>query len=320
MMKYLITGGAGFIGSHLCEYLLSQGHQVTALDDLSTGSLENIKSIQTNPGFQLVVDSVLNRSILESLVSKADIICHLAAAVGVRNIIENPLQSLKTNVEGTLNVLEAAVPSKQRVVLTSTSEVYGKNENIPFSEENDMVLGPTTIRRWGYACSKALDEFLALAYFSEKKVPVVIGRLFNTIGPRQTGRYGMVVPRFVGQALAGEEITVYGDGKQTRSFTYVSDVVEALYLLSQKKNIIGGVFNIGTREEITIQELAEKIKMLCRSNSRIVHLPPEEAYRDGFEDMRRRLPDLSCIKEAIGYSPKVNLNEALKKVIASFRN
>lgn len=319
-MKYLITGGAGFIGSHLCEYLLSHGHQVTALDDLSTGSLENIKSIQVHPSFQLVVDSVLNRSILESLVSKTDIICHLAAAVGVKNIIENSLQSLKINVEGTLNVLEAAVPSGQRVVLTSTSEVYGKNENIPFSEENDMVLGPTTIRRWGYACSKALDEFLALAYFSEKKVPVVIGRLFNTIGPRQTGRYGMVVPRFVGQALAGEEITVYGDGKQTRSFTYVSDVVEALYLLSQNKNIIGGVFNIGTREEITIQELAEKIKMLCRSSSRIVHLSLEEAYRDGFEDMRRRLPDLSRIGEAIGYSPKVNLDEALKKVIASFKN
>ena len=319
-MKYLITGGAGFIGSHLCEYLLSHGHQVTALDDLSTGSLENIKSIQTNSGFQLVVDSVLNRSALESLVSKADIICHLAAAVGVKNIIENPLQSLKTNVEGTLNVLEAAVLSGQRVILTSTSEVYGKNENIPFSEENDLVLGPTTIRRWGYACSKALDEFLALAYFSEKKVPVVIGRLFNTIGPRQTGRYGMVVPRFVGQALTGKPITVYGDGKQTRSFTYVSDVVEALYLLSQNKNIIGGVFNIGTREEITIQELAEKVKTLCRSNSRIVHLPPEEVYRDGFEDMRRRLPDLSRIKEAIGYFPKVNLDEALKKVIASFKN
>ncbi|MCX5641804.1 MAG: GDP-mannose 4,6-dehydratase [Candidatus Omnitrophica bacterium] len=318
-MKYLVTGGAGFIGSHLCEYLLARGHQVTALDDLSTGSLENIKSIKTNPGFQLVVDTVLNHSVLAGLVSGADIICHLAAAVGVKNIIENPLQSLKTNVEGTLNVLEAAVPSGQRVVLTSTSEVYGKNENVPFSEENDMVLGPTTIRRWGYACSKALDEFLALAYFSEKKVPVVIGRLFNTIGPRQTGRYGMVVPRFVGQALAGEEITVYGDGKQTRSFTYVSDVVAALYLLSQNKNIIGGVFNIGNTEEITIRELAEKVKMLCRSDSRIVHLPMEEAYRDGFEDMRRRLPDLSRIKEAIGYSPKVNLDEALKKVIASFR-
>jgi UDP-glucose 4-epimerase len=319
-MKYLITGGAGFIGSHLCEYLLLQGHQVTALDDLSTGSLENIKPIQTNPGFQLVAGTVLNRSVLENLVSQADIVCHLAAAVGVKNIIENPLQSLKTNVEGTLNVLEAAVPSGQRVVLTSTSEVYGKNENIPFSEENDMVLGSTTVRRWGYACSKALDEFLALAYFSEKKVPVVIGRLFNTIGPRQTGRYGMVVPRFVGQALAGKEITVFGDGKQTRSFTYVSDVVEALHLLSQKENITGGVFNIGTGEEITIQGLAEKIKMLCRSNSGIVHLPPEEAYRDGFEDMRRRLPDLSRIKKAIGYSPKINLDEALKKVIASFKN
>ena len=316
-MRYLVTGGAGFIGSYLCEFLLTEGHQVMAVDDLSTGRLQNVKAIRTHPSFQLFLDTVLNPEILDSIIFRSDVVFHLAAAVGVRTIIENPLQSLKTNVEGTLNVLEAAARHKRKVILTSTSEVYGKNENVPFSEENDIVLGSTATRRWGYACSKALDEFLALAYASEKKIPVIIVRLFNTIGPRQTGRYGMVVPRFIAQAMAGKPITVFGDGKQTRSFTYVSDVVEALYRFAAEQNIASGVFNIGTREEISIGDLAGKIKRLCRSDSRIIHVPLDKAYRDGFEDMRRRLPDLSRTEKAIGYSPKVSLDEALKKILAS---
>ncbi len=317
-MRYLVTGGAGFIGSHLCEFLLKEGHQVIALDDLSTGSLQNVKALCKNPSFQLFIDTVLNPEILDALVFRVDIVFHLAAAVGVRTIIENPLQSLKTNVEGTLHTLEAAARYKRKVILTSTSEVYGKNENIPFSEENDIVLGSTTIRRWGYACSKALDEFLGLAFASQRNIPVVIVRLFNTIGPRQTGRYGMVVPRFIAQAKAGKPITVFGDGKQARAFTYISDVVEALYRFSIQKEITGGVFNIGTKEEISIGELAKKIKALCHSDSRIVHIPLNRAYRDGFEDMRRRLPDLSRAEKAIEYSPKVSLDEALKKIIASW--
>jgi len=318
-MNYLVTGGAGFIGSHLCEYLAGKGHRVTVLDDLSTGSRDNLSRLQKNPEFQLVVDSVLNRPAVEELVREADVIFHLAAAVGVRTVIERSLHSLKTNIDGTANVLEAASSSSRKVIFASTSEVYGKNENIPFAEENDIVLGATAIRRWGYACSKALDEFLALAYFTEQKVPVVIVRLFNTIGPRQTGRYGMVVPRFIGQALAGRPITIYGDGRQTRCFTYVSDVVDALYLLSGKNSVAGCVFNIGTREEISILQLAEKVKALCRSNSRITHISPEKVYLEGFEDMRRRVPDLTRVEKAIGYRPGVTLDEALRKIIASFK-
>lgn len=318
-MRYLITGGAGFIGSHLCEYLVAGGHRVIALDDLSTGNLSNLKKIRTDPSFNIVVDTVLNRSVLKSLVRRADIVFHLAAAVGVRTVIEHPLRSLKTNVEGTTNVLEFAAGLKRKVVLTSTSEVYGKNENTPFAENNDLILGSTNIRRWGYACSKALDEFLGLAYFFEKKMPVVIVRLFNTIGPRQTGRYGMVVPRFINQALSGKPVTIYGDGKQTRCFTYVSDVIEALDLVSQKDKAFGGVFNIGTREEVTINELARRVKKVCRSGSRIVHVSPDKVYREGFEDMRRRVPDLSLIEKTVGYRPKVNLDEALKKIVVSFK-
>jgi len=317
-MKYLVTGGAGFIGSHLVEFLLTRGHSVIALDDLSTGSLENLKAIQRNPSFELVIDTVLNKPILERLSAKSEGVFHLAAAVGVRTVIEHPLSSLRTNVEGTTNVLESSVVFGRKVLLTSTSEVYGKNEDAPFKEEDNLIIGPTFIRRWGYACSKALDEFLAQAYFLEKKVPIIIARLFNTIGPRQTGRYGMVVPKFISQALSGKPITIYGDGKQSRCFTYVSDVVEALYLLFRKEGLAGGVFNIGTREEVTINELARKIKRFCHSDSPIIHIAPDKVYQEGFEDMRRRVPDLSRIEEAIGYRPKVKLNEALKRIIASY--
>jgi len=314
---YLVTGGAGFIGSHLAEFLVGRGRRVIVLDDLSTGRRENLATLTECGHFELVVGSVCEQALVRPLVARADVIFHLAAAVGVRVILEQPLASLKTNIEGTLVVLEEAARHACPVVLTSSSEVYGKNENIPFAEENDIVLGSTTIRRWGYACSKALDEFLAFAYHGDRGLPVTAARLFNTIGPRQTGRYGMVVPRFIDQALAGEPLTVYGDGMQTRCFTYVSDVVEALYRLSLEPAAAGRVLNIGTREETTILELARKVRRLCRSKSRIQHIPLDKAYARGFEDMRRRVPDLARIEALIGYRPRVTLDEALEKIIVS---
>ncbi len=322
-MHYLVTGGAGFIGSHLCEHLLEAGCRVTIVDNFSTGRRENISRIQDNPACAVVTGDVCDPAILKEVLRfRPEMVIHLAAAVGVRTIIEHPLRSLKTNIEGTLNVLDAALSAgKCPVIIASTSEVYGKNDNIPFAEENDIVLGSTATRRWGYACSKALDEFLGLAYFSEHGLPVTIVRLFNTIGPRQTGRYGMVVPRFIEQAFSGRAITVYGDGRQTRCFTYVSDVTGAIIRISTEHGLAGNVFNIGTREEIAIIDLARKIKTLCRSKSSIQNIPPEKVYADagGFEDMRRRVPDLSRVEQAIGYRPQVTLDEALRKIIEDFR-
>ncbi len=321
-MHYLVTGGAGFIGSHLSERLLAGGHRVTIVDDFSTGRKENLQGVAKNPDCNVIVGDICDRALLGKVFRDSpDVVVHLAAAVGVATIIEHPLRSLRTNIEGTLNVLEesCSAGSIRTVILASTSEVYGKNENIPFAEENDIVLGATTTRRWGYACSKALDEFLGLAYFQEKKLPVVIVRLFNTIGLRQTGRYGMVIPRFISQALAGKPLTVYGDGRQTRCFTDVSDVTGALVELSLAQGLAGNVFNIGGREETAILDLAKKIKKLCRSSSPIKHISPEKVYADGFEDMRRRLPDLSRLEQAIGYAPRVTLDDALRKIIAGFR-
>lgn len=314
----LVTGGAGFVGSHLCELLVARGDRVTVLDDLSTGCRENLAGLAGRPGFELVIGSVRDPDCLRPLVRRATAVFHLAAAVGVRTIVEKPLDSLLTNIEGTQNVLAAAADAGGRpVLITSSSEVYGKNENIPFAEDNDLVIGATTIRRWGYACSKALDEFLAFAYAAEQGVPAVVTRLFNTIGPRQTGRYGMVVPRFVGQALAGEPLTVFGDGRQTRCFTYVADVAAALAVLIGHPAAVGGVFNIGTRDEISIIDLARKVKRACNSASPIRLVAPEDAYGPGFEDMRRRVPDLERIERLIGYRPRVSLDEALARIIAA---
>ena len=315
-MKALITGGCGFIGSHLAEYLLSQGEKVEVLDDLSSGSLENTAGIKGHPNFSCTVDSVLNRATLEKLIKRNDFIFHLAAAVGVRMVIDDPIKSIKINVEGTQNILELASHFKKNVLLASTSEVYGKNEKIPFSETSDFLLGSTEIRRWSYACTKLLDEFMSFAYFQKKGLPVVVVRLFNTIGPRQSGEYGMVVPRFIKQALNGEPITVYGDGKQIRSFIYISDVVEAMVSLAKESIAFGKVFNIGnSKSTISINELAKLIKKLTESKSKIIHIPYQKAYKQGFMDMKKRVPDIGKIQRLINFSPKINLQEALLKVI-----
>lgn len=310
-----MTGGAGFIGSYLCEELLNEGHSVTVVDDLSSGSLQNVSAIRDHPEFSLFIDSVLNQPLMDELVSKADTIFHLAAAVGVKMLIEEPLHSIEINVRGTENILKAASTFHKKVILTSTSEVYGKNENLPFSEGDDSVFGSTKISRWSYGCTKALDEFLLFAYRKKKNLPSVIVRLFNTIGPRQTGRYGMVVPRFISQALSGKPITVYGDGSQGRSFTYISDVIDALTSLSRTESAVGEVFNVGSGEEITMKELALIVKRLTKSSSEIVYIPYKDVYKEGFEDMKRRIPDISKIKSMIGYQPKISLEEGLKKII-----
>ncbi|MBC8312981.1 MAG: GDP-mannose 4,6-dehydratase [Candidatus Cloacimonetes bacterium] len=314
-MKILITGGAGFIGSHLAEKLLNEGHNVSVIDNLSTGSLLNIRHLIDNPKFEFTIDSVLDKKIVKKLVSECSQIYHLAAAVGVRNIIDNPLLSLQTNIGGTENVLEFANKYKKKVLITSTSEIYGKSENLPFKEGDDRLLGSTHITRWSYSSSKAIDEFLALAYYREKKLPVVIVRCFNTVGPRQTGQYGMVVPKFVKNALLNHPIEIYGDGKQSRCFAYVSDVVDGLVKLMNNKETEGEIFNIGNDEEITIEDLAKKIKKMTNSKSKIVYMKYEDAYETGFEDMKRRIPDLSKINKLIGYEPKVKLNELLKRII-----
>jgi len=314
-MKALVTGGCGFIGSYLCEELLNEGHSVTVVDDLSSGSLQNVSAIRDHPEFSLFIDSVLNQPLMDELVNKADTIFHLAAAVGVKMLIEEPLHSIEINVRGTENILKAASTFHKKVILTSTSEVYGKNENVPFSEGDDSVFGSTKISRWSYGCTKALDEFLLFAYRKKKNLPSVIVRLFNTIGPRQTGRYGMVVPRFISQALSGKPITVYGDGSQSRSFTYISDVIDALTSLSRTESAVGEVFNVGSGEEITMKELALIVKRLTKSSSEIVYIPYKDVYKEGFEDMKRRIPDISKIKSMIGYQPKISLEEGLKKII-----
>jgi len=318
-MDSLITGGAGFIGSHLADQLLGEGHRVFVLDNLSTGSIANIAHLKGNPRFQYTIDTVTNEPVLAELIDQCDIVFHLAAAVGVKLIVEAPVRTIETNVHGTEVVLKHANKKKKLVLVASTSEVYGKSTSVPFGEEDDLVLGPTRKHRWAYACSKAIDEFLAFAYWKEKKLPVVIARLFNTVGPRQTGQYGMVIPSFVRQALAGQPITVFGDGTQTRSFTYVGDVVCALVGLVKEPSAVGQVFNIGNTEEISIRDLAERVKKLTGSNSPIVTVPYDQAYEAGFEDMPRRVPDIAKIRALIGYEPKVNLDETLTKVIEYFR-
>jgi UDP-glucose 4-epimerase len=319
-MRALITGGAGFIGSHLAEALLANGYEVTALDNLSTGSIENIAHLKGHPRFRYTIDTVENEPLLAELIDGCDVVFHLAAAVGVKKIVEEPVHTIETNVHGTEVVLKHANKKKKLVVIASTSEVYGKSTAVPFREDADLVMGPTIKHRWAYACSKAIDEFLALAYWKEKKLPVIIVRFFNTVGPRQTGQYGMVIPNFVRQALAGHPITVFGDGTQSRSFTDVQDVVRALVQLVQQPSAIGQVFNIGNTEEITIHELAERIRTMTGSQSDIVLVPYDQAYEAGFEDMPRRLPDLGKIREAIGYEPTMKIDQILARVVEHFRS
>ncbi|MBI2834825.1 MAG: GDP-mannose 4,6-dehydratase [Acidobacteria bacterium] len=318
-MRVLITGGAGFIGSHLAEALLTGGHEVYALDDLSTGSMDNIEHLKANRKFHYTIDSVANEPVLAEQIDRCDVIFHLAAAVGVKLIVEAPVRTIETNVHGTEVVLKHANKKKKLVVIASTSEVYGKSATVPFREDADLVLGPTTKHRWAYACSKAIDEFLALAYWKEKRLPVIILRLFNTVGPRQTGRYGMVIPTFVRQALLGQPITVFGDGSQSRSFTYVGDVVKAMMTLAREPRAVGEVFNIGNGQEITIRALAERIKAITASSSEIVTIPYDRAYEAGFEDMPRRVPDISKIQALVGYEPRVQLDEILATVVSSFQ-
>jgi UDP-glucose 4-epimerase len=318
-VRALITGGAGFIGSHLSEALLDQGHQVLILDDLSTGSIDNVAHLKGRPGFEYFIESVNNEPVLAELIDRSDVVFHLAAAVGVKLIVEQPVHTIETNVHGTEVVLKHANKKKKLVVIASTSEVYGKSNDVPFREDADLVLGPTPKHRWAYACSKAIDEFLALAYWKERKLPVIVVRFFNTVGPRQTGRYGMVIPNFVRQALAGEPITVFGDGTQSRAFTHVGDVVGAMLKLVAEPRAVGQVINIGTRQEISIAMLAERIRELTDSKSTIKFIPYDEAYESGFEDMPRRLPDLERISALIGYEPKHSLDDILVQVIDYFR-
>jgi len=318
-VRALITGGAGFIGSHLSEALVAQGHEVLILDNLSTGSIENIAHLKGRPGFEYFIDTVDNEPLLAELIDRADVVFHLAAAVGVKLIVEQPVHTIETNVHGTEVVLKHANKKKKLVVIASTSEVYGKSNDVPFREDADLVMGPTPKHRWAYACSKAIDEFLALAYWKERKLPVIIVRFFNTVGPRQTGQYGMVIPNFVRQALAGEPITVFGDGKQSRAFTHVSDVVGALVRLVNEPAAIGQVVNIGNTVEISIEGLAERVRKLSGSTSIIKYIPYEEAYESGFEDMPRRVPDLTRIEGLIGYKPKHGLDDILAQVIDYFR-
>jgi UDP-glucose 4-epimerase len=318
-MRVLITGGAGFVGSHLADLLLEQGEEVFALDNLSTGSIDNIEHLKSHPLFHYTIDSVDNEPLLAELIDRADVIVHLAAAVGVKKIVEEPVHTIENNVHGTEVVLRHANKKKKLVVIASTSEVYGKSLDVPFHEDADLVMGPTVKHRWAYACSKAIDEFLALAYYKEKKLPVIIIRLFNTVGPRQTGQYGMVIPNFVRQALANQPITVFGDGTQSRSFTYVGDVVDGLVRLMRHPGAVGQVFNIGNGEEISIRALAERVKAMTDSRSDIVTIPYDQAYEAGFEDMPRRVPDITKIRGLVGYEPKVHLDEILNKVIDHFR-
>jgi UDP-glucose 4-epimerase len=319
-VRALITGGAGFIGSHLAERLLAEYHEVLVLDNLSTGSIENIAHLKGRPGFSYAIDSVTNESLLAELIDRSDVVFHLAAAVGVKLIVEEPVHTIETNVHGTEVVLKHANKKKKLVLIASTSEVYGKSVDVPFREAADLVLGPSAKHRWAYACSKLIDEFLALAYWKEKKLPIVIARLFNTVGPRQTGQYGMVLPTFVRQALAGSPITVFGDGTQSRSFTYVGDVVDALLKLVQEPRAVGEVFNIGNMCEITIRDLAERVKTLTGSRSPVQLVPYDQAYETGFEDMPRRVPDIGKIRELIGYEPKVALDDIIQRVVDYARN
>ena len=320
-MRALITGGAGFIGSHLAEELLRKGDAVHVIDDLSTGDKENIVHLKSRPRFSLTVDTVINHDILTGLIEEADIVYHLAALVGVKLIMDRPIKSLTTNIQGTENVLElAARCGNKKVVIASTSEIYGRNGTRPYREDADRLLGPVTKSRWSYSTAKAIDEHLALAYSKEKGLPVVIVRIFNTVGPRQTGRYGMVIPRFVKQALSGEPITVYGDGSQQRCFAYVEDVVKGIVALSRHPEAVGEIFNIGTSREVTIEDLAKMVKRVTGSRSPIVHIPYQRVYGEGFEDMPYRMPDLARIKRLIDYEPSVNLEEIILRVADYFKD
>ena len=321
-MKILITGWAGFIGSHLADRLLEMGEEVFVIDDLSTGSLRNVEHLEENRGLHLVVDTILNEAVMNELVFKCDQVYHLAAAVGVKLIMNHPVETLETNVKGTEMVLKLSNRHKKRVLVASSSEVYGKvmdgDNCYLLREDTDRLMGSTTKRRWAYACSKALDEFLALAYFEEKKLPVIIARLFNTVGPRQTGKYGMVIPNCVQKALLGKPIIVYGDGSQSRTFTHVSDVVEALIGLMAEPKAVGQIFNVGGTEEVTIKDLAVMVKEMAGSTSEIEYIPYERAFGPGYEDMQRRCPDSQKIKELIGFEPKIDLRAIIQSVIEYF--
>lgn len=319
-MHALITGGAGFIGSHLAEFLLARGNQVTIIDNLSTGRFENIAHLEDDPNFHYAIEDIRHAAVMDRLVSECDVIYHLAAAVGVFAIVHSPIDTLEVNVGGTEIVLQTARRYRKKVLIASTSEVYGKGVKIPFSEDDDRILGPTTKSRWSYAASKELDEFLGLAYHKSAGLPVTIFRLFNTVGPRQVGNYGMVIPRFVQWALKSEPIQIYGDGQQTRCFANVLDVVNAIAKLGTADCVAGEVFNIGSSEEVTIRDLAEKVKERTRSSSEIVFVPYDKAYEVGFEDMRRRVPDVTKIKAAIGWQPITPLETTIDQIISYFEN
>jgi UDP-glucose 4-epimerase len=319
-MRALVTGGAGFIGSHLSERLLNLGHEVMIVDDLSTGSMINLAAIKDHPRFEYHIDSIFNRRLMAELVDLADVIFHLAAAVGVRRIVESPVQTIATNIGGAEILLEMAAKKRKRVAITSTSEVYGKSSKLPFSEDDDLVLGPTCHSRWSYACSKAIDEFLALAYHREHRLPVTVFRLFNTTGPRQTGHYGMVVPTFVSQALNGGPITVFGSGQQTRCFSHVDDIVSGILLGISTDRTVGEVFNLGGTEEVTIEELAYRVKSATHSDNPILYIPYSKAYEQGFEDMARRVPDIRKAQLWFGFNHKRSLEEIIGSVVEHVRS
>ena len=318
-MKVLITGGAGFIGSHLSELMLRRGHEVVALDNLSTGRMENLSGLKGNPNFQLVIGSILDERLVDKYVERCDLVLHLAAAVGVQLIVNHPLESLTTNIRGSEIVMEMSYRYNKKVLITSTSEIYGKNANGPLKEDEDRILGSPLKSRWSYSTSKAVDEILAYTYWKEKGLPTVIVRLFNTVGPRQVGHYGMVIPRFVQQALQGEPLTIYGNGKQSRCFLHVRDAVRGIADLAQRSETVGQAFNLGSQEEIRIQDLAERVLALTGSRSKLEFIPYDEAYEEGFEDMARRVPDISKAKRFIGFSPTMNLDDILKSVIEHCR-
>lgn len=314
-MKILITGGAGFIGSHLADSLIESGNEISVLDNLSTGRFENIAHLDGNKEFRFVEGTILNEVLIDKLVEKCDVVYHLAAAVGVDLIVKKPLESLVTNIKGSEVVLDMVYRYHKKVLITSTSEIYGKNVNGPLKEDDDRILGSPLKSRWSYSTAKAVDEMLAYIYWRQKKVPSVIVRLFNTVGPRQTGHYGMVIPRFVNQALNNEDITVYGSGKQSRCFLCVKDVVDALIKLMNNKDAVGNVFNVGSQEEITIEELAKKVISITKSKSKIIYIPYDKAYEEGFEDMQRRVPDTSKVRKIIGFKPTVNLESIIRSVV-----
>ena len=319
-MKALITGGAGFIGSHLADELLAKSHTVAILDDLSTGRMSNISHLKTNPNFELIVGTVLNEYLVDKLVERCDVVFHLAAAVGVELIVKKPLESLTTNIKGSETILEMAYRYNKKILITSTSEIYGKNVNGPLKEGDDRILGSPLKVRWSYSTAKAVDEMLAYVYWKEKNVPTIIVRLFNTVGPRQTGYYGMVVPRFVEQALNNKPITVYGTGKQSRCFIHVKDVVSALIKLTEEPHSVGEVFNIGSQHEITIEQLAKEITKITKSKSQIEHIPYEKAYEEGFEDMQRRIPDTTKLNKLIGFKPTYTLAQIIQDIVKYQRN